>query len=82
MKSVTIYFKDSDREITINGLINILIGTGDSRKPFVPVSDHYMFFDDDKNYLLMEFRKKFLFVVQPFYVLQSLKLDSFLPFSG
>ena len=58
MKSVTIYFKDSDREITINGLINILIGTSDSRKPFVPVSDHYMFFDDDKNYLFNGVQKE------------------------
>lgn len=51
MSTAIIYLKDREAPVTISNVINILEQTGDVRNPFVPIAPHYMFFDDDKNYV-------------------------------
>lgn len=61
MASATIYFKDSDRELVINDVINILTPTDDPRIPFNPIAIRYLFFDDDREYIF-ECQKQHVFI--------------------
>ena len=53
MKSVTIYFKDSERELVIHDIEQIIYETGEQQRPFAPVMPELAFFDDDKDYLFV-----------------------------
>ena len=60
MTSITLYFKDSSRELTINDVLRIITPQGQANPEFDFVSErgvsslpkNYLFFEDNKNYII------------------------------
>ena len=59
--TVTLYFKNSERELVLNDVISILTPTDEKAHNFAPISPHYLFFEDNRVYIF-EGKRQHVFI--------------------